>query len=404
LAKYGAKAHVLREPVYIIDGVRTPIGKFGRSLRDYTAVDLATFTAERLFERVGLDKDLVDFAVYGHVLRAGTGMDTARQVALRAGLPYSVDAMTVDMVCASGMSAIINASNFIESGAYDIVLAGGMESMSNAPFLLDPRVRWGVKLVYKGSLPLVDAMVHDGLYDVLNDKVMGEEADETAWEHGATREELDWIGYESHRRAAEAWDKGYMKRFVVPFEDKGRIILDTDEGIRRNTSLEKLASLRPAFTEKGPHTAGTSSQLSDGAASLLVASGRAVEEHGLRPLARILAWSFAGVDPQRFPYAPIVAVRELLSALGWSVEDVDYWENNEAFAVNSFLTKKYLGVPYDRLNVHGGAIAVGHPLGMSGARITLELVNVLLTHGGRRGVAAICHGLGGAAALALEIV
>jgi len=194
-----------------------------------------------------------------------------------------------------------------------------------------------------------------------------------------------------------------MKRFVVPFEDKGRIILDSDEGIRRNTSLEKLASLRPAFTEKGPHTAGTSSQLSDGAASLIVASRRAVEEYGLRPLARILAWSFAGVDPQRFPYAPIVAVRELLSALGWSVEDVDYWENNEAFAVNSFLTKKYLGVPYDKLNVHGGAIAVGHPLGMSGARITLELINVLLTHGGRRGVAAICHGLGGAAALALEL-
>ena len=401
--KYGARAHKLSKPVYIIDGVRTPIGKFGRSLRDYTAVDLATYTAERLLERTGIDKDLIDFVVYGHVIRAGTGMDTARQVALRIGLPYRVDAATVDMVCASGMKAIIAGSNYIETGAFGIVLAGGMESMSNAPFVLDPRVRWGVKLVYKGTLPLWDSMVRDGLYDVLFDKVMGEEADETAWEHGAPREELDWIGYESHRRAAEAWDKGYMKRFVVPFEDKGRVILEEDEGIRRNTSLEKLASLRPAFTEKGPHTAGTSSQLSDGAASLILASEGAVKEYGLKPIARIVGWAFAGVDPRRFPYAPIVAVKELLTVLGWSIDDVDFWENNEAFAVNSFLMKKYLGIPYEKLNVHGGAIAVGHPLGMSGARITLELINVLRTHGGKRGIAAICHGLGGAAALALEL-
>jgi len=396
----GAKAHVLTRPVYIVEGVRTPVGKFGRSLRDYTAVDLATFTIERLLERARLDPGDVEFVVYGHVLRAGTGMDTARQAALRAGIPEWVDATTVDMVCASGMKAIIEAATF--TGAYGLVLAGGMESMSNAPYLLTPKTRWGVKLVYKGFLPVRDAMVYDGLYDVLNDKVMGEEADETAWEHGATREELDWIGYESHRRAAEAWDKGYMKRFAVPFEAGG--LLDYDEGIRRDTSLEKIASLRPAFTERGPHTAATSSQLSDGAASLLLAGEERVRELGLKPLARILAWSFAGVTPTRFPYAPIVAVRALLDALGWRVEDVDYWENNEAFAVNSFLMKKYLGVPYERMNVHGGAIAIGHPLGMSGARITLELVNVLSTHGGRRGIAAICHGLGGAAALALELV
>ncbi len=400
----GAKAHILSKPVYIVDGVRTPVGKFGRSLRDYSAVDLAVFTAKRLFERVGIEPGDVDFVAYGHVIRAGTGMDTARQVALRAGVPVGVDAVTVDMVCASGMKAIILGATYIESGAFNLVLAGGMESMSNAPYLITSKTRWGVKLVYKGYLPVRDSMVNDGLYDVLNDLVMGEEADETAWEHGAPREELDWIGYESHRRAAEAWDKGYMKRFVEPFEDKGRIILDYDEGIRRDTSLEKLHSLRPAFTEKGPHTAGTSSQLSDGAASLLLAGEDKVKEMGLKPQARILAWAFAGVNPRRFPYAPVVAVRKLLETLGWRVEDVDYWENNEAFAVNSFLMKKYLGVPYEKMNVHGGAIAIGHPLGMSGARITLELINVLKTHGGKRGVAAICHGLGGAAALALELV
>lgn len=397
------KAHVLRRGVYIIDGVRTPVGKFGRSLRDVPAVDLATFTIERLLERTGLEPSLIDFVAYGHVIRSGTGMNTARQAALRAGIPEHIDAMTIDMVCASGMNAIITGATYIEAGAYRVVLAGGMESMSQAPFTVTPQIRWGVKLVYKGYLPVRDAMVHEGLYDPLNDKVMGEEADETAREHGATRDILDWIGYESHRRAAEAWDKGYMKRYVEPYEAGGRVLLDHDEGIRKDTSLEKVRQLRPAFGPNGLHTAATSSQLSDGAASLIVAGEDAVRELGLKPRARIVGWSYAGVRPDRFPYAPVVAVKALLGALGWRPEDVDYWENNEAFAVNSFLMNKYIGVPYERLNVHGGAIAIGHPLGMSGARITLELINVLETHGGKRGVASICHGLGGAAALAVEL-
>ena len=397
------KAHILTGEVYISDGLRTPIGKFGRSLRSEPPVELATYTAKKLFEKTGLDPGEIDFVAYGHVIRAGTGMDTARQVAIKAGVPVEVDAMTIDMVCASGMSAVITASSYIEAGAYELALAGGMESMSMAPFLITSATRWGVKLVYKGYLPVRDAMVNDGLYDPLNDKVMGEEADETAKEHGATRDELDWIGYESHRRAARAWEKGWAQRIVVPYEKNGRVLLERDEGIRFETSLEKIKSLKPAFSPDGLHTAGTSSQLSDGAASMIVGSKDKLKELGLPLRARIVGWSYAGVRPERFPYAPVKAVEALLAKLGWSVGDVDYWENNEAFAVNSFLLHKHLGVPYEKMNVHGGAIAVGHPLGMSGARIILELINVLETHGGRRGIASICHGLGGAAAIAIEL-
>lgn len=400
----GAKAHKLSKDVFIIDGVRTPIGKFGRSLRDVPAVDLAAFTIKKLLERTGIDPSIIDHVFFGHVIRAGTGMNTARQAAIKAGIPFGVDATTVDMVCASGMKAVIDAAQYIESGAFSIALAGGMESMSNAPFTVTSRVRWGVRLVYKGSLPVLDAMVNEGLYDPLFDKVMGEEADETAREHGASREELDWIGYESHMRAAKAWDNGWMQRYVEPFEYNGKVLLESDEGIRRDTSLEKIRKIPPAFLKDGFHTAATSSQISDGAASLIVASKEKADELGLKPIARIVGWAVGAVHPTRFPYAPVVVVKKLLEELGWSVDDVDYWENNEAFAVNSFLMHKYLGVPYEKMNVHGGAIAIGHPLGMSGARITLELVNVLSLHGGKRGVASICHGLGGAAAIALELV
>ncbi len=399
-----ARAHLLKEKIYIVDGVRTPVGKFGRSLRFIPAVDLATLTAKAIFEKTGINKEDIDFVVYGHVIRAGTGMDTARQVAIKAGLPVEIDAMTVDMVCASGMAAIITGAMYIHSKAYDLVLAGGMESMSQAPFTVTPNIRWGIKLVYKGYLPVRDAMVNEGLYDPLNDMIMGEEADETAAEHGATKEELDWIGYESHRRAAEAWDKNLFKDYVIPVEIDGKTLLEVDEGIRRDTTLEKVKSLRPAFKPDGFHTAATSSQLSDGAASLIVASEEKVKELGLKPKAIIVGWSYAAVNPRRFPYAPVEAVKALLNELGWRPEDVDYWENNEAFAVNSFLLHKYIGVPYEKMNVHGGAIAVGHPLGMSGARITIELINVLEKHGGKRGIASICHGLGGASAIAIELV
>ncbi len=392
------------ERVYIVDGVRTPVGKFGRSLKDIPAADLAAFTIRKLLERTGIDAKDVDLVIMGHAIRDGTGQDTARQAALKAGIPKEVDAMTIDMVCASGMASIVTAMEYIKAGDYKLIVAGGMESMSRAPLILSPQVRWGVKHLIGKRFELIDAMVFSGLWDIMLNKVMGEEADMVAQELNAPRETLDWIAYESHMRAAKAWDSGLMKDFVEPFEFNGKILLEQDEGIRRDTSLEKLAKLPNAFTLQGPHTAGNSSQLSDGAASVLIAGESTVKELGLRPLAEIVGFAYAGVDTWRFVLAPIEAVKKLLKKIAWKKEEVDYWENNEAFAISNYVAHEFLDIPYERLNVHGGAIAIGHPLGMSGTRITIELINVLKRHGGSKGIASICHGLGGGAAIALKLV
>ncbi|MEB3691775.1 MAG: thiolase family protein [Caldisphaeraceae archaeon] len=388
--------------VYIVDGLRSPVGKFGGKLKNVNITDLAAYTLKSLIERVGISPKDIEFAIYGHVIRGGTGMNTARQTTLKAGVPEYIDAMTVDMVCASGMNAVITAANYIETGSFKLIATGGMESMSGAPFLLGREIRWGVKHLIGREMKILDSMIYDGLYDAVFNKIMGEEADMTAKEYNADRDTLDWISYESHMRAGKAWDNGLMKDFVIPYEVDGKIIIDQDEGIRRDTSLEKLKALRPAFI--GVHTAGSSSQISDGAASILVAGEDTVKEMGLKPVARILGFEFNAVETWKFPAAPVGAIKKLLKSLNWSVDDVDYWENNEAFAVNSFIAHKEIGIPYEKMNVHGGAIAIGHPLGMSGARITLELINVLKKHGGKRGIASICHGLGGASAIALELL
>ncbi len=389
---------------YIIDGLRTPIGKFGRSLRNEHPAELASYVVSRLLEKHDIPRDDIDLIVFGHVIRAGQGMDTARQIVIRSGLPLHIDGMTVDMVCASGMAAIVTAHQMIKAGDADLIIAGGVESMSTAPFLMPEKTRWGIRHLIGRKAELRDAMVYDGLWDIFENRIMGEEADLVAKERGASREELDWIAYESHMRAARAWETGAMDEYVVPYEKDGKTLLDKDEGIRPDTSLEKLARIPPAFFPDGLHTAGNSSQLSDGAAAVIIASEEKVRELGLPRKARILSHVYTAVETWRFPEAPIHAVRKLLNKLGWTINDVDYWENNEAFAVSSWLYHHLLGVPYEKLNVHGGAIAIGHPLGMSGARITIELMNVLERHGGKKGVASICHGLGGAAALALERV
>ncbi len=382
--------------VFVVDCLRTPIGRFGGSLRDIPAHELGSIVVKELLERAGLSGSDVDVFICGQVLRAGTGMCTARRIAVEAGI--SSLSFNVDMVCSSGMMAAILASSFL-SDTSKIAIVCAVESMSQSPFLLSPSFRWGLRVAPEG-LMVQDSLVKDGLTDPLNSKLMGKEADEIATREGATKEVLDFIGVESHRRAAEATEKGFFRRFMLPVNMDG-VELSVDECIRFDTSIEKVRHLRPAFGS-GPHTAATSSQLGDGAAALLFASESACEELGLKPSSRVVGWAYTSISPMEFPLAPVHAVRELLASLGWTIDDVDFWENNEAFAVHSFLFHKYLGVSYERLNVHGGAIALGHPLGMSGARIILELINVLHTNRGERGIASICHGLGGATAIALE--
>ncbi len=393
--------------VYIVSAIRTPMGRFGGAFQQLPAADLGAIAIREALTRAGLDPKSVEMVYVGHVIRAGTGILTARQAALKAGIPEKVDAITVEMACSSGMAAIFSAAQAIRSGDAGVVVAAGMENMTQAPFLISARARWGIRHLITRRMELRDAMVHDGLYDMFADKGMGQEADMVARKHGYTREELDMVAYESHTRALKAWDQGLFKDEVVPVEIRisgSKVLVERDETLRVGTTLEKLASLPPAFGKDGLHTAGSSSQLSDGAAALVLASREKVEELGLKPLARLLGYSWAAIETWRFPEAPIYAVERLLRRLGAKVGDFDYFENNEAFAVNNLLYRDGLGIALDRLNVHGGAIAIGHPLGASGARITVTLINVLRRHGGKRGIASICHALGGATALALELV
>ncbi|MET1128831.1 MAG: thiolase family protein [Thermoproteota archaeon] len=393
--------------VYIVSAVRTPIGKFGRSLHLLDAVDLGAIAIRAAIEKAGISPKDVEFVAMGHVIRAGTGQATARQAAIKAGIPISVDAMNVDMVCSSGMAAVMTAATMIRAGEVDLVVAGGMESMSRAPFIIPAEARWGIRHLITRSMNLVDAMYNDGLFDHIAGMGMGEEADKVAKEHGYTREELDQVALESHRRAAKAQDSGLVDDELVivnTVKDGVRVYLDRDEGVRRDITPERLAKLPPAFGRDGLHTAGNSSQLSDGAAALVLASKEKVRELGLKPIARILGYSWSAVETWRFTEAPIKAVKRLLAKLNMQLSDFDYFENNEAFAVSSLLFRDMLNVSLDRVNVFGGAIALGHPLGATGARIIVTLLNVLRKKGGRRGIAALCHGLGGATAIAVELV
>lgn len=339
----------------------------------------------------------------GNVLRAGHGQDLARQASIKAGIPAKTDAYCVDMVCSSGMISTINAVQMIKSEDADIVVAGGMESMSRASFAIGSEIRWGTKMLMNKSLDIIDTMIIDGLTDPFNFKVMGQEADMVAREHEITRRELDEVAYESHRRATIATEKGYFKDEIVPLNVDGRVV-DKDEGIRADTTLEKLLQLKPAFGSDGLHTAGNSSQISDGAAALVFVSESAVRKFKLEPIARVLGYSWIGIESWKFPEAPIYSVKKLLDKINIPLSKFDYFENNEAFAVNNVLFNRYLGVSYDRLNVYGGAIALGHPIGASGSRILVTLLNVLRKMNGKYGIASICHGIGGSTAIAVELL
>lgn len=393
--------------VYIVAAVRTPIGRFGGVFKDMSPVELGAHAMRAALERAGVDGGALDLYIFGNVLRAGHGQLLPRQAALRAGIPKEVDGYAVDMVCASGMMAVLNAATAIRAREAELVLAGGMESMSQAGFYLSHRARWGYRFLLGAPENLEDILLRDGLSDPISGEAMGEQAERLALDYGVSREEVDEAAYLSHTRALEATRLGRFLREIVPVEfpgKRGTERVEKDEGIRPETTREALSALRPVFRKDGLLTAGNSSQISDGAAALLLASEDAVRAHGLKPIACILGGSWAAGEAWRFPEAPIPAVRRLLDRLGMGVEDFDLFENNEAFALNNVLFHRLLGVPYERLNVYGGAVAIGHPIGASGARILVTLLNALKSEGKARGLAAICHGTGGSTAVAVELV
>jgi len=390
---------------FIVASVRTPIGRFGGVLRDLSPVELGAHAMRAALERAGIDGADLDLYILGNVLRAGHGQLVPRQAAIKAGIPQEVDGYAIDMVCSGAMMAVINAANLIRLGDADLVLAGGVESMSQAGFYVSHRARWGYKSLLGSPESLTDIMLSDGLTDPITGESMGEETERLAAEHHLRRDELDEIAFMSQRRAAEATLKG-CKKEIAPLEVTTRtgtqVVVDMDEGIRSDTTVNALAKLRPAFRPDGVLTAGNSSQMSDGAAALVLASSQAVERHRLRPVARVLGGSWAAGETWRFPEAPIPAVKKLLSKLDLELTDFDVFENNEAFALNNILFHRMLGVRYEQLNPFGGAVALGHPLGASGVRIVVTLLNALDHRAGRRGLAAICHGSGGGTALAVE--
>ncbi|MEX0821287.1 MAG: thiolase family protein [Rhodothermales bacterium] len=395
------------QDVYIVSAIRTPIGRFGGSLKDHSPVDLAAHAMRAALDAADVEGKALDLYLFGNVLRAGHGQLIPRQAAIRAGIPESVDGTALDMVCSSGMMSLITGAAFIRSGEADLILCGGTESMSDTGFYLSSRARWGYTFLLGSPEQVIDLMQHDGLTDPMSGEAMGEQTERLVAEHGITREELDEVAARSHRLAAAATDDGGFADEIAPMRLSVRgedVLFERDEGIRADSTAEKLAALRPAFTPDGVLTAGNSSQISDGAAALLVASGDAVRAHGLTPLARLRGTAWSAGPSWRFPEAPIPAVHDALGKSGLSVDDVGLFENNEAFAINNLLFCRMLEVDPDRLNVHGGAIALGHPIGASGARITTTLIHALRRHGHETGVASICHGTGGGTAMVVEVV
>ena len=387
--------------VVIVSAVRTPTGKFLGSLKGFSATDLGALVVREAVARAGIDAAAVDECILGNVVSAGLGQAPARQAALRGGLDQRVAALTVNKVCGSGLKAVMLASQAITLGDSDFVVAGGMESMSNCPYLL-PGARDGLRM---GDARLLDSMVHDGLWDSFHDIHMGLTGEYVAERYRVTREEQDHYAVESHRRAAAATRSGWFKEEILPVSIPGKAgptIFDSDEGIREDTSAEALARLKPAFKKDGTVTAGNAPGVNDAAAALVVTGVDVAERLRLRPLARVAGYATSGLEPRLVMMTPVHAVRALLQKVGWSIDDVDLVELNEAFAVQAVAVTRELGLDPARVNVQGGAVALGHPIGASGARILTTLLFALERLGKRRGVATLCLGGGNGVALAIE--
>jgi acetyl-CoA C-acetyltransferase len=390
--------------VFIVSAVRTPTGKFLGALKGFQAPELGAMVVKEAVSRAGCPKDAVDEAILGNVISAGLGQNPARQAALGASLPPSVGAFTVNKVCGSGLKAVMLARQAILAGDASVVVAGGMESMSNGPYLV-PRLREGLRL---GHGELLDSVVNDGLWDVYNDFHMGITGEKVAEKYGVSRQEMDAYAAESHRRAAAATEAGKFRAEILSIEIPQRkgepLRVDRDEPIRADTTAAALSKLKPVFQDDGTVTAGNAPGMNDGAAALVVASEEAVEEHGMRPFARIVAQAISGLEPEWVMMTPVPAVEKLLQRTGWTNADVDLFEINEAFSVQACAVTRELKLDREKTNVHGGAVALGHPIGASGARILTTLLHALRDRGGKRGIASLCLGGGNGVALAVELV
>src|SRR6266478_1224061 len=388
----------------IISGCRTPVGKFQGSLSDLTAPQLGAIVVREAVKRANIESSQVDECIMGNVISAGLGQNPARQAAILGGLPPEVGALSINKVCGSGLKAVALAAQAVQTGNSTIVVAGGMESMTNAPYLL-PQARKGYRL---GNATIVDSMVHDGLWEVYNDYHMGLTGENVAEKYAISREEQDDFAVNSHRKAIAAQKECRFKSQIVPVEipakKKGQapVIFDKDEGPREDTTIEVLRALKPAFKKDGTVTAGNAPGVNDGAAALVVTSAQRAKELGATVMVRIVAQATSGVEPKWVMMAPVGAVHKIWEKTGWKNEDVDLYELNEAFSVQALGVMRELGLDPNRVNVNGGAVALGHPIGASGARILVTLIYEMIRRDVHRGIAALCLGGGNAVAMAVE--
>ncbi len=386
---------------FILSGIRTPIGGMGGTLSEVPAPELGSISIQKALELAGVKPESVSEVIMGNVVAAGLGQNPARQASIRAGLPVSVGATTVNKVCGSGLKAVMMATQAIRLEESQIVVAGGMENMTRAPYLLT-KARQGYRM---GNGELIDAMIHDGLWDVYGNKHMGTYGDQCAAKCNLTKQDQDDFAVRSHTRARKAMADGIFQHEIVQVSvamKKQTITVSEDEGPSKFNE-EKLRKLRPAFSAEGTITAGNASSINDGGAALVLASQQACEKNDLKPMARVVGYSTFSREPEWFTLAPIGALRKLFEQTGWSVDNTDLFEINEAFAAVTMAAEQDLKIPAEKVNIYGGAVALGHPIGCSGARILVTLLNGLKQTGGKRGIASLCIGGGEAVALAVEM-
>jgi acetyl-CoA C-acetyltransferase len=388
----------------IISACRIPVGKFQGSLSDFSAPQLGAMVVREAVKRAAIEPAQVDECIMGNVVSAGLGQNPARQAAIFGGLSPATGAMTINKVCGSGLKSVALAAQAVQTGNSSVVVAGGMESMTNAPYLL-PQARKGYRL---GNAQIIDSMVHDGLWDVYNDYHMGITGENVAEKYSITREEQDEFAVNSHRKAVSAIKECRFKAQILPVEipakKKGTapVIFDKDEGPREDTTIEILRALKPAFKKDGTVTAGNAPGVNDGAAAVVVTTAQRAKELGAKPMVRIVAQATSGVEPKWVMMAPVSAVRQIWQKTGWKNEDVDLYELNEAFSVQALGVIRELGLNMQKVNVNGGAVAIGHPIGASGARVLVTLIYEMIRRDVKRGIAALCLGGGNAVAMAIE--